>query len=189
MNRSSAFYHVAALSIFRPLLGTGQSLPLQFVSAEEICQFHCDGMMEELFDCLGRFPSEREGSSTTIYFAYTCSYTILSLIESCPSAIRPFARACEVFGRASPNYPVAGLLLVGLRVVATRMGVHLPDEAMALLMSSGAAIPRGSGDVPLGMVIPQFSQVLESLNDGRDSTDVEVELGTVLEKWIRMSVD
>lgn len=142
-------------------------------------------MMKHLDNHLNRYPSERRGCLTTLYFAHSCSFALIDLVGTSPSAARSFSRACRVFHEATEELPLSNLLLQGLAAVAKQSGVKLPDEVLPYLSNLQMA-RQTSKDVPLGFLIPIRGGLTGLLSDEAWDSDPDVaaiELGSIIARY------
>ncbi|POR32982.1 Uncharacterized protein TPAR_06825 [Tolypocladium paradoxum] len=178
-----AYHHLVAVNIARLLeRWDGQAM---LSKPRDISVRHCEGMMKHLDNHLNRYPSERRGCLTTLYFAHSCSFALLDLVGTSPSAARSFSRACRVFHEATEELPLSNLLLQGLAAVAKQSGVQLPDEVLPYIANLEVA-RQASKDVPLGFVVPIRGGLAGLLSDEAWDSDPDVsgiELGGIIARY------
>jgi hypothetical protein len=146
-------------------------------------------MINEVEDCLTHFPSEHKGSTIQLYFAYTCSFTLIFYLNTSPESHTPFVKACRIFHRTAPDYPLSLRLLQGLRSLALALNVDLPEDAMHYF--TDVKLERETSlDIPMNYVLPQHQDMLEFLSDdGTDSTVAGVQLADIMSKWGSMTFE
>ncbi|PNY28531.1 Uncharacterized protein TCAP_01550 [Tolypocladium capitatum] len=180
-----AYHHLVAVNIARLLEQWDGQIVSSFSKARDIAVRHCESMMEHLDNHLNRYPSERRGCLTTLYFAHSCSFALIDLVGTSPSAARSFSRACRVFHEATEELPLSNLLLQGLAAVAEQCGVQLPDEVLPYIRNLGKT-QQTIKDVPLGFVVPIRGGLAGLLSDEAWDSDPEVagvELGGIIARY------
>lgn len=129
---------------------------------------------------LTRYPFERQSSISAIYFAYSCTITLVDLLAISPSAVQTFSRACQVFHEAT-EYPLSNLLLEGLVAIANQLCVQLPADS-ALYFSKLNVVGIEKENIPFGFVYPIRGRLFKPLNDGAwdfELDEVECELADI----------
>lgn len=170
-----------AANIARLQRSRGTRTPSPLDRPTDACVHHCQSIIKHIDRHLTRYPSERQGSLTALYFAYTCTITLVDLVGTSPSAVQTFSRACQIFHEAT-EYPLSNLLLEGLAVVAKQLGVPLPADTAPYFSKLNVAGLENE-NIPLGFVVPIRAQLLKALGDiewDLDPEEARMELGDVL---------
>ena len=87
------------------------------------------------------------------------------------------------------------IVLSGLKAVSQQLGVNLPSESLHCFVEIEKEvknkIPVGvDGDIPITWAIPQHADLTELLSDDGTGTEQStVELGQLIARWNRMSLD
>lgn len=142
---------------------------------------HCQSIIQNIDRHLYRHPSERDGSLTILYFAYTCTTALLDYVNTSVSASQTFTRACQIIHEAKV-YPLSNLLLEGLAAVAHQISVQLPDDT-APYFSNIPTDELEHGDIALGFAVPiryQLSKLLSDEEMDFDPDGLGIELGDVI---------
>ncbi len=178
---SRAYYHVVAVNIARFLLHWKAKLPSPLGDLREVCVQHCGGIMKHVDRCISRYPPQHQGCLTSLYFAYSCTITLVDLLDTSPAAVQPFSQACRVFHRTIGEYPLSNLLLAGLANVATQLGIQLPADTAPYFRD--LRIARSKHEVlPLGFIVPIFSwsDILAKKDWAHVAEEGGIELGDFL---------
>lgn len=176
-----AYYHVVAVNIARLLLSWKADLHSPLDDPREVCVQHCRGIMKHVNRCISTYTPDHQGCLTTVYFAYSCTITLVDLLETSPAAVQPFSQACRVFHGTIGEYPLSNLLLAGLATVASQLGVQLPADTVSYFRD--LQIARYEHEIlPLGFVVPIGSRLGSLLNEDWDFVAEKgaIELGDFL---------
>ncbi len=155
---SRAYYHLVAIHITRLLQTLDGQLPGQVDRPRDICIRHCQDIMKHVDQHLTLYPTERQGCLAVLYFAYSCTITLIDLIGTSMPIPRPFSQACLVFFDATVVYPLSSLLLEGLAVVAKHLGVELPADTTPYFTNVPNSRPRREA-ITLGFVVPMRARL------------------------------
>lgn len=162
------------------------SLPNGLGSPSTFCVQHCKRMVERVHEFEQMYPEEYgKGCVGTLYFFYVVSISLVALLDKEPDSHDPFVQSCRHYHLVSKNYGVGRALLRGLQAMALEMNAHLPEQSLSYFAEASLKNEHFK-DVPVSYVIPQNAPG-GSAGDGGES-DLEVQLGNLIEKWSAVSI-
>jgi hypothetical protein len=137
-------------------------------------------MMWEVHQCLANFPAERGGSVSALYYAYYCSFTMITQLDDDPRSGKAFTEACRVFHMTARNFSVSLGLLRGLMALSKQLNIRLPEESLPYF-DDVRLQEEISSDVPISYLVPKNSRTVELLQErGKESEDIGFELGAII---------
>lgn len=137
--------------------------------------------MKHVNRCISAYTPQHQGCLTTLYFAYSCTITLVDLLDTSPAAVQAFSQACGVLHGTIGEYPLSNFLLTGLATVATQLGIQLPADTVSYFKDLQKA--RSKHEVlPLGFVVPMGSRLGSLVNKDWDffADKGGIELGDIL---------
>lgn len=186
-----AYYHFAAVILWRPLQDLDSTLRNFAGHAAGLCIYHCDALLREVDESNISLQGITErGSPAALYFWYMAAFTLVTMIKRHLDSRDPFVRVCRSLHRVAKYWPAACAILRGVQVVSQQLRVILPQEANELCLDANRMLDLGkSADIPISWAIPRHEDLLELLSDnGADSEPAGVELGNLIRKWTAMSI-
>ncbi|KAK4495006.1 hypothetical protein PRZ48_013333 [Zasmidium cellare] len=188
-----AWYHFAAIVIWRPLVDINTVLPsIPFTNVVFLTVSHCSDLLSDFEECKAVHPVDFErGSISTLNFHFHTAFTLVTMLKKHSIAHELFTSICRFFYTGSSYWPAATAILGGLLAVSRQMGTKLPREAESLCSGASVQAQPGAMDVPVGWAIPNHAEFVEMLENGDDTADADrasIELGTLIQKWTSMSV-
>ena len=119
---------------------------------------------------------------------YNPSLTLASMLDDTRSHDL-FTRACFMLHQTSRDYPMSKMILQGLQALAWSLKQTIPPAALRCIASVNAP-KEDLQDVPLGFIIPQHDEVLLLLAaDDKESAQIGAQLGALITKWSRQSIE
>lgn len=189
-NSLRAYYHFAALMLWRPLQDIDTSLRDHPGHAASLCIYHCDGLLVEV-DQITQPGDTNRGTAPALYFWYMAAFTLVTMIKRHLDSRELFVRVCRSLHRVAKYWPAACAILRGVQVVSQQLRVVLPQEADELCTNANKMLDLSqSPDIPISWAIPRHEDLVELLSDhGADSEPASVELGNLIRRWTAMSID
>lgn len=194
---ASAYYHFAAIVLWRPLLDLDVEIPYTERVTSAILLSHGVKILEELEECKRSFPIDfLRGSNATMFFFYVAGFLLVFLLDRYLDAARgPFLNICRFLDDTSRFWPACKAMLRGLLAVVQQLEVELPPEAKMIfsLCHNGDDQRQPSvtseADIPVSWTLPQHTDFVDLLSeDGTDTGRAGVELGDLMSKWSTITI-
>lgn len=187
-----AYYHFAAVVLWRPLQDVNTILRGYGGTAASLCISHCTALLVEVDESRNALqgPLQR-GTLAPLYFWYMAAFTLVTMIRRHLDSREPFVRACRSLHSVAQFCPAACAMLQGVQSMSQQLRVALPPEAVELCMDASKILDfSASPDVPISWAIPKHADLLELLSDhGTDSEPAGVELSKLIMKWNSLTVN
>lgn len=187
-----AYYHFAAVVLWRPLQDVDMTLPDYGVNAASLCISHCNALLEEVDESRNSMQGDlQRGTLASLYFWYTAAFTLITMIKRHLDSREPFVRACRSMHSVTKFCPAACAMLQGVQSMSQQLRVVLPQEASELCMDASTILDLSTClDIPISWAIPRNEDLLELLSDhGTDAEPAGVELSKLILKWNALNVD
>lgn len=192
-----AYYHFAAIVLWRPMLSLEVQLPYDGSYISDILLSHGTKILEELEECKRSFPIDFvRGSNATMFFYYVAGFLLVFFQDKHPDQARePFLSVCQFLHDTSRFWPACRAMLKGLLAVVQQLDANLSQivEILSSLVreTDGHAESNAfqEGDIPISWTLPQHTDFVDLLSD--DGTDAEragVELGDLMSKWSSIAI-
>ena len=178
--------------LLRQLSGLGTQLPDPYESPERSCVRTCIQMLRDVGPWESIRPTDFERGSIIIMWPYfVCSFTLLPLLDSDQSTRQPFITSCLKLRQYAKYWFAAVIILTGLKALAQQLGVVLPSATSSCFSGIEQMLPpRTEGDIAVTWVVPQHKELRQLLSDDdRGPERSSVELGILVARWNRMSLD
>lgn len=98
-----------------------------------------------------------------------------------------FGHACYILHFVSPSYPMIGFIFKGLEAMAWSLKVEIPANAVEYLAEAKIAKDLLM-DVPMSFSFPLDEEIRQSLFSEQQDPGIGTELGMLLSKWSRLSI-
>lgn len=187
-----AYYHFAAIILWRPLQDLDTSLRDYAGHAASLCILHCNALLIEVDESKISLQGDlQRGTVAALYFWYMVAFTLVTMIKRHLDSRELFVRVCRSVHSVAKNWPAACAILRGVQAVSQQLKVVLPHEANELCIHANSMLDlSNSPDIPISWAIPRHEDLLELLSDpGSDSEPAGVELGNLIKKWSAMSLE
>lgn len=190
----NAYYHFAAVILWRPLQDVDIDLGEHKGDAASLCISHCDELLREVDESKISLQGDllERGTAAALFFWYMTAFTLVTMIKRHLNSREPLVRVCRSLFSVAKYWPCACVVLQGIQSMSQQLRVVLPPEAAELCIEASKILDLSASlDIPISLAIPHHEDLLELLSDpGADTEEpAGVELSKLISKWNAFNIE